>query len=137
MGSSPAQAVFFIGEQNNPHGSAQWLAAVQQPLDHLAHPPLLDLNPGAGQAPPQLHDRLRDRGRDGQRAQSQQTIMVISAMLVLIIPMMLSTGLRSSVEALFERGDMDLLLSTGAASVIPGGRRYGFGAERCQIPSVL
>jgi ABC-2 type transport system permease protein len=43
-------------------------------------------------------------------------VMAATGILVSVITMMLSAGLRSSVEALFERGDLDLLLSSPLSS---------------------
>jgi ABC-2 type transport system permease protein len=45
-----------------------------------------------------------------------QAGMVLTLILAALMTMMLSTGLRASVEALFERGDLDLLLSSPLSS---------------------
>ncbi|MES2153267.1 MAG: hypothetical protein V4508_26095 [Pseudomonadota bacterium] len=43
-------------------------------------------------------------------------VMGVTAVCMAVMTMMLSTGLRSSVEVLFERGDLDLLLSSPLSS---------------------
>jgi ABC-2 type transport system permease protein len=45
-----------------------------------------------------------------------QTGMIVTAVLAALATLMLSTGLRTSVEALFERADLDLLLSSPLSS---------------------
>ena len=45
-----------------------------------------------------------------------QTNMIVTGILAALATLMLSTGLRASVEALFERGDLDLLLSSPLSS---------------------
>lgn len=49
-------------------------------------------------------------------APSQLVIMLVTAGLFVVSTLMLSSALRSSVEALFERGDLDLLLSSPLSS---------------------
>lgn len=51
-------------------------------------------------------------GAIGARAVSAKTPMVISLMMAICFSLMLSTALKVSVEALFERGDLNLLLSS-------------------------
>lgn len=43
-------------------------------------------------------------------------VMLVTGVMVVLTTWMLSTGLRASVEALFERGDLDLLLSSPLAT---------------------
>lgn len=45
-----------------------------------------------------------------------QAGMILTGVLIVLMTLMLSSGLRASVEALFERGDIDLLLSSPLSS---------------------
>ena len=47
---------------------------------------------------------------------SPQVVMGVTGALLVVLSLMLSTALRASVEALFERGDLDLLLSSPLSS---------------------
>jgi ABC-2 type transport system permease protein len=49
---------------------------------------------------------------DGAGSGAPQLVMAVTGILAAAMTMMLSTGLKSSVEVLFERGDLDLLLSS-------------------------
>ncbi|HZV64549.1 MAG TPA: hypothetical protein VFG03_06540 [Telluria sp.] len=51
-------------------------------------------------------------GVERHGAPPQQLIMVATGILAAALPMMLSSGLKASVEVLFTRGDLDLLLSS-------------------------
>jgi ABC-2 type transport system permease protein len=60
--------------------------------------------------------KLLDELESASRQQSPITIAIVSVVIAACFTFMLSTALRASVEALFERGDLDLLLSSPLSS---------------------
>ena len=55
-------------------------------------------------------------GVERNTAPQQQLVMVATGIMAAALPMMLSSGLKASVEVLFTRGDLDLLLSSPLSS---------------------